>query len=749
VSRPGGRALAPLAALLGCFSVAAQSLLAREALVVCTGSELYLGAALACWLLAGAAGALGAARWLRCHPAGPGLLAAVVGAASLALPLGVLAARFAPDWLGLAAGAVPGSRAALGAILAVLAGTAAACGAWFPAAAALGSGAGGPGRSYAWEAVGGLAGGVALALALRGALDAFTVAALGAAATQLLAAVVLATQAGRAARTAASALALAALATALAGTLGDLAERSQAARWPGYELVAARDGVRGNLALLRRDGLTTLAANGSPGASFPDPEAVEAATHLPLLGASRVRRVLLLNGAVGGALAETLKHPVERVDCLEDDPAVLPLARPHLDPAAAAALADPRVRVLTADPRAWLAGHPREYDAVLLGTVAPSSAAANRLATRESFALVRRALDADGVAAVALDASPNYPGPELLLRNASVAVAFAAAFPRVVVLRDAPLTLLGGDAASLSADPDRLAARFVERRLVTATLGPEVVRALVDPARNAAARRAWEGAGAEINRDGAPAAYFHHARYREAVADPVAAAWLAAPAGRGRWWVFALALAPAAAAMWPRRAPHAGRPLALGAAAAAAGATTMALQFLALFAWQSARGLLYGGLGVLSGLFMGGSALGAWLALRRLAAGAAPTRLAVASGVVLATLPAVAGAAIFGVLAAGAAGLPLLADLCAAAAAVSGGVAAGFGFAPLPAADPAGPASAGRYYALELAGSAAGALLASLWLLPLTGLAGALAFFAILEAGTLALLVRHLRPAAD
>jgi hypothetical protein len=51
----------------------------------------------------------------------------------------------------------------------------------------------------------------------------------------------------------------------------------------------------------------------------------------------------------------------------------------------------------------------------------------------------------------------------------------------------------------------------------------------------------------------------------------------------------------------------------------------------------------------------------------------------------------------------------------------------------------------GRSYALDLAGSAAGALLTSLWLLPLLGIAGAMAFVATLKAASLLLVLRGTR----
>jgi hypothetical protein len=435
---------------------------------------------------------------------------------------------------------------------------------------------------------------------------------------------------------------------------------------------------------------------------------------------------------------------VEQIDYLESDPDVIPLVRPHLPPGPAAALADRRVRLLRGEARSWLAAHPGSYDAVLLGVVEPASALANRHATREFFGLVRAGLRENGVAAIALSGSANYLGPGLRLRNASVARAFDGAFTGTQVLRDNPLTLLGGTGSWGGADPERLAARFTERKLETETLSPEVIRALLDPARAAFVWRELGGADVLENRDTAPVAYFHHVLHRESAADPAAAVWLATPRGSRRWWVFALPASIAGIALLAPWGGSRGRRSALGLATAATGCAAMGLQFLLLFSWQSARGLLYPGLGILTGLLMAGLAGGGFLALRLLGRGLRAGRLLARAEAALTLLPGLAGAAMLAALAAGAASQPMLADLLAAGAALAIGAAAGFEFPLLvtAASRAKGAASGGVLYALELAGSAAGAIVGSLWLLPLLGLPASLAFFALIKGATWLLLHR-------
>jgi spermidine synthase len=737
-----------LAFVPGFLAVVGQTLLARELLVLFHGSELALGLVLAAWLLCTGLGARAAGLAAPAHRAGaPGPLAATALAAAVGLPAAIVAARTAGVWLGIPPGTLPGLRLAALAVTAVVAVVAAPCGAWYVLAAGAAGGTPGPGRTYAWEAAGGLAGGAAFTWLLAGRADGLAIGtATGAIALAATAGIiVLRSRPGDRGRPAAAALLGAAALLALVDPVTHLSRRSQEARWPRVELEGTVDSPYGNLALVRTGAQHTLFSSGSPAFSFPDPEAAAIQAHLPLLAAPAVERVLIAGGGIGGVLAEVLKHPVREVDCTELDRGVLALVGPRLPAELASALADPRAAVRHEDPRAWLAAHPARYDVVLLEAPEPASAAANRFATREFFSLVRRALRDGGVAALALPASPNYLGPELRARNASIAGALAAAFPRTEVLAAEPLTLLASSATEPLVDPAALVRRLRERHIAAGAITPEVIEALLAPDRRAFMSGELRRGDVPPNSDRAPVALYLNERYREALEDARGGAWLP-PEGRVRGWLpFALPAALLLAALLPGAA-EGRRRRAAAAAALTTGWAAMGLQYLLLFVYQTSRGALYGEIGLLTGAFMGGLGAGALLTLRRIGRGGDPARLLPASDAGVLAMPLLALALFTWVVSsgAGAAGPPALVAFAALAGAVAGAQ-----FPLLAAGHPGGGSAAAlgsRYYALDLAGSAAGALLTALWLLPLAGLAGALAFLACLKGASWALLASARRP---
>ncbi|WP_370221261.1 polyamine aminopropyltransferase [Kitasatospora sp. MAP12-22] len=130
----------------------------------------------------------------------------------------------------------------------------------------------------------------------------------------------------------------------------------------------------------------------------------EALVH-PALAGGADTRVLLLGGGDGLALREVLRHSgVASVLVVTLDPALPELAR--TDPGLAAlgehSFADTRVRVVTADPLAWLreADPAQSFDAVLADLPAPERAAHSEYHSTEFYGLAAARLGPGGRLAV-------------------------------------------------------------------------------------------------------------------------------------------------------------------------------------------------------------------------------------------------------------------------------------------------------------------------------------------------------------
>jgi len=70
--------------------------------------------------------------------------------------------------------------------------------------------------------------------------------------------------------------------------------------WSGFELVAARNSVYGNLAVVQTQGTRSLFENGLAAFHVPDPAAAEEAVHFALLQHPAPKSLLLIGGGVNG-----------------------------------------------------------------------------------------------------------------------------------------------------------------------------------------------------------------------------------------------------------------------------------------------------------------------------------------------------------------------------------------------------------------------------------------------------------------
>jgi len=507
---------------------------------------------------------------------------------------------------------------------------------------------------------------------------------------------------------------------------------SRAWQWPRWQVVVSLDSPYGNLTTARAARFSPqldVFASGLWAFSCADDQAAEQAL-LPLLAHPAPRRVLVLGLPAPLTLKRLLAYPgLKELTCVELDPALPRLLAPQL-PAR-----DPRLALICADPRQWVESAPAaSFDAVLLAAAEPRSAAASRLWSAEFFARLRRLLAPGGVLAFSAHAAPNAAGP-LEADYLACLARSAAAAGKVSVLPASGALFLAGEGRA--ATTEAMAARLADLKLETRYVTPYYLRYEVSALRAAAFRAALSESRAAANTDLAPRCFYFNAM----LWSGQHATWLKALYGRlaGLPAVAFAALPLAPLALFPASlalARRSRRKVFALFALAAVGFNTMAAQVALLVLFQVAHGSLYLQLALLVASFMAGLGAGSGLAAARPARGAQ----AVASALALAALTAGLGLESASLLAAPAWAFALLAAAC--------GALAGYAFPALTATLSAGQEmerAGGLAYGAELAGSAAGGVLASLIIIPLANIPAA--FWAAASAGAGAALAAGLAAA--
>jgi predicted membrane-bound spermidine synthase len=119
-----------------------------------------------------------------------------------------------------------------------------------------------------------------------------------------------------------------------------------------------------------------------------------------------------------------------------------------------------KVEIPGTEVRTFLGQSQRRFDLVILNLPEATTLVLNRYSTREFFSLVRRALSPGGVCSIRISGGSNYLGSERLLLGASMLATLESVFRHVVLKPGEESFLIASDSDTLSESPSVLYDRF-------------------------------------------------------------------------------------------------------------------------------------------------------------------------------------------------------------------------------------------------------------------------------------------------
>ncbi len=697
--------------VVGFVSILGQVVLLRELNVAFYGVELVYSLALGMWLLCTAAGT-----WISGGSGNPsqsriGLLLSLFG---VLLPLDVAYIR----GLRVLFAAVPGaylpfqtqilamflSLFPLGIVIGLLFRWAAAR---FMA----------DGRSlalaYALECAGGMAGGLCATLLLRYGLQNFTIALICSSVSMVLPLAGAFSARGRLMRLLWSLPAICLAWCFLRAQILDFRMTS----WTHPNLAETRDSPYSRLTVTQLGGQVSVFENDALSFETEGTEAEEF-VHLTALQHPKPSRVLILGGGMEGLVREMLKHQPDRIDYVELNPVYLKVVGSHLPAEFTESTHAPGVRILAGEPRRVLSSAVK-YDLILVGMPEPGSGQSNRFYTQDFYRQCRNRLNPGGLVGFRLISSENYWSPQLTQRMVSIYGAARSVFSDVMVLPGSTNVVVASR-ERLPRDPEVAAQRFRQREIQARLVSPAYIRYLYRNDRFSQISSVLENGSAPVNTDARPICYQYTlmlwlSKFFPSMArlDFSGISLRGLRPGLGVW----LALAVVLFLFLLGRKRGLRRVLLMGMT----GLLGMVTETLLILHYQVKNGILFQDLGVLlmsfmAGMTAGATALDLWACSRP----GAKRRAAATAGLVL-VLGFVPLAAWMTYRNSSGAGMGLLETSLLLA--VSGFLVAGiFAAASLPDESDARELIAPLYSA-DLIGSCIGSLTATLFVIPVFGLA--------------------------
>ncbi len=411
-----GRLIFLLPFCLGLTSMSSQIILLREFLSVFNGNELVIGIVLANWMLLTGAGA-----WLgrfngkrKAWKAGP--IAAIMALAVMA-PI-TLFALDALRYLLFTTGSMAGIFRVYFTSLLLLAPFCLSSGLLFTRLTAFLSSrsSGRPiGQVYIWESIGSMAGGALFNLVLVFFLKPFVAFAIIIVLNTFLLATLANSIREKGLLTGILAIGFA-IAIIILLLNPDMITRKLLL--PGQEILKYKNSPYGDIVFSESEGQKNLYENNTLIYTTNNIISNEESVHYAMLQRENPDNVLLIGGCFPGVISEILKYPVQRLDCLEMNPWLLRETKSTLG-----LPEDKRLTTFAGDPVIHLrefgskvkyskdaAGKTFKYDVILLDLPDPYTLQMNRFYSLEFLELLKPILADDGVVSLSLMATADYMG---------------------------------------------------------------------------------------------------------------------------------------------------------------------------------------------------------------------------------------------------------------------------------------------------------------------------------------------------
>ena len=185
----------------------------------------------------------------------------------------------------------------------------------------------------------------------------------------------------------------------------------------------------------------------------------EEAVHFAMVQHENPEKILLISGGIAGMITEILKYDVENITYLESNPEIFRLLKDYAGP-----LPDSgKVKIVKSDIRKFIGETRDAYDVILINLPPPASLGLNRFYTEEFFRLLKKHCTPETVICTSLPSTANYAEENALQANSSLWKTMGLFFQNLLLITGEKNYFLGSDAPLTSAITEKI----TEKKIAT------------------------------------------------------------------------------------------------------------------------------------------------------------------------------------------------------------------------------------------------------------------------------------------
>lgn len=204
--------------------------------------------------------------------------------------------------------------------------------------------------------------------------------------------------------------------------------------FPGQEILSVEQTPFGELAVTESNGQVNFYESGQAVYSSRSITRLEERVHFAMLQRPNAKQILMISGGLFGSANEIVKYPdVEEIVLLEPNKYLVKLAK-HFIPETDSLFKTSELKVFHKDARIFLNETEKKFDVALINTPDPSTAQFNRYFTIDFFKRLKQHLTNSGLISISLSSTANYMSEESALTNAILYHSLKKIFKHVLLI---------------------------------------------------------------------------------------------------------------------------------------------------------------------------------------------------------------------------------------------------------------------------------------------------------------------------
>jgi spermidine synthase len=155
----------------------------------------------------------------------------------------------------------------------------------------------------------------------------------------------------------------------------------------------------------------------------------EESVHFAMVQHQKPQKVLVLSGIISGLIDEISAYPISEIDYVEVNPEIIKLTNTNLN-------SDSKIKlnIIEKDALRFLKRNNKKYDVVLINLPKPSTIQLNRYYTLEFFQLMKQNMNNDAVISLSVSSSGNYMNEEAKKMISIIYSTLKSEFKNVLIL---------------------------------------------------------------------------------------------------------------------------------------------------------------------------------------------------------------------------------------------------------------------------------------------------------------------------